>query len=455
MKKRYIVTLFFGLFLLVFSAAGVAQESGDDDFGDEDFTEEKEEKGLFKGIEFNGFLEVEQGVNITGAGPHREGMESGRLDWVMANRRFRLKTSKVGDKGGVYAKVDFIRDEVIDRTYIDIRELRLQYRLFDWMDLSVGRQVSTWGVGDMVFINDLFPKNWNANFSGRDMESMKDSSTSLRATAYFGGLTLDVVYHPKFTPDTTPTGCYFSIFDPNSGGLIANPGPCDGDAKSGYVSNRAKDGEIAASLKTRIGSQEVALYGYHGFYKNPRGMQVVDGMLMPYYPGLTAVGASTEGQIGPGIFSAEVGYYDSREDRDGVNPLIENSMFKWLVGYRMDLSAHLGFGLQWYQERMMKYGEYEQSMGMSPYRKKGAHNTFTMRLTYKAMQETLWVSVFSYYRPQDKDSFTRLDITKRLGNHFSVTAGAAIFTGEQYYEDREFGMLRHDDNVYVRFKYNF
>ena len=103
----------------------------------------------------------------------------------------------------------------------------------------------------------------------------------------------------------------------------------------------------------------------------------------------------------------------------------------------------------------MDYDAYESTMFMNPYRKKEAHNTYTVRLTYKDQQETLWASVFTYYRPQDNDSFTRIDITKRLDNNFSVTLGAAIFTGKDHYEDREFGMLRHDDNIFVRLKYNF
>lgn len=453
MNKKWLV-LMMSLMLMVFVNVATAQTS-DDDFGDDDFAEESEDKGFFKGIEFTGFLELEQGLNISGKGPHRQGPEEDHLDWITANRRFRLNASKVGDKGGLYAKIDFNYDEVYNKTYFDIRELRVQYRLFPWMDISVGRQVSTWGVGDMVFINDLFPKNWNANFSGKSMEYMKDPSTSLRVTSYFGKFSLDIVYHPKFTPDTTPTGRYFSVFDPNSRMLIANPnGPFPRD-KQDPVGNSTDSGEIAASLKTRIGSQEVALYGYTGFYKNPKGLMMFNGMMMPFYPKLSVIGASSEGQIGPGIFTAEIGYYHSREDKDGNNPMIENSMFKWLVGYRIDLSAKLSAGVQWYQERMMDYDAYKDSMAMNPFHKKQAHNTYTLRLTFKTQQDTLWVSLFSYYRPQDKDSFTRLDITKQLDNHFSVTLGAAIFTGKDHYEDREFGMLRHDDNLFLRVKYNF
>ncbi len=272
MKKRVGIILFTLLMLLWGAGSlGLAQEEEDD------FSDEGEETGLFKGIEFSGFGEIEQGINITGDGPHRDAAEADKLHWMLANRRFRIKTSKTGDKGGVFIKIDFIRDEVIDKTYIDLRELRLQYRLFSWLDVSVGRQVATWGVADMLFINDLFPKNWVANFQGRDNESLKDSSTSLRLTSYFGKWTLDMVYHPKFSPDTTPTGCYFSVYDPNSGRLIANPGSCGEGNASEKVSNNVQHEEIAVSLKRRLPSQEVALYGYSGPFKNPRILPLCTG----------------------------------------------------------------------------------------------------------------------------------------------------------------------------------
>jgi hypothetical protein len=453
MKKKSLKFLHMVLilFLLWPAVSGFAQDS---DFEDADFKEEGS-KALPLGISFTGFMEVEQGMNITGKGPLHSDPDNG-IDWVLANRRFRLQASRMTEKSGIYLKLDFVRDEVTGKTYLDVRELRLQYRLFSWMDLSVGRQVSTWGVGDMVFINDLFPKNWVANFSGRDMEAMKDSSTSLRATSYFGGFTLDMVYHPRFTADTIPSGCAFAVFDPNTGQLSGNPGNCTDD--NNYVKPATrKNGEIAVALKKRFGGMELALYGYNGFYKNPKGVSLNPdtNLLLPYYPELSVIGASLEGQVGPGIFSAEVGYYDSREDRSGTNPLIENSMFKYLVGYRKDINAHLSAGIQWYREIMEDYDAYRASVGFNPYSKKKNQDTFTLRLTYKAQQDTLWISLFSYVRPQDKDSFTRLDISKRLDNHFSISGGVSLFTGTDFYEDREFGMQRYEDNVYLRLRYNF
>lgn len=447
----------------------------DDDSGDEfsdDFeeSEESSEDGA-PSIEWTGFLEIEQGGHI--------GKKSVvDKNWVMSNRRFRLATSSANELGSVFLKADFIEDSITRESRVDLREARVVITPSQQIDLSIGKQVNTWGVADMLFINDLFPKNWVSNFLGRDMESMKDSANSFRLTGYFGKAILDVVYHPEFAPDTTPTGCRLSVYNPNTSALTANADSCGSDSP---VFNQPEDdsSETAVRLKVQLGSYELAAYSYKGFYKNPKGIQWADatgtgtgvtdlaaGMaagyttMTSYYPELQALGASLEGQLGPGIVTFETGLYDSLEDKDGDNPLIENSQMKFLLGYRMDFSAHIGAGVQWYQEQMLQYDEYEEAVATYfsqayDYRKKKQQNTYTLRLTVKAQQETLWVNLFRYQRPEDRDAFTKLDLTKRLNDNLEMVFGMNLFEGDDNYTDREFGMLKNDDNLFARVKYNF
>jgi hypothetical protein len=126
----------------------------------------------------------------------------------------------------------------------------------------------------------------------------------------------------------------------------------------------------------------------------------------------------------------------------------------------MDLSAHFSTGLQWYQEQMLQYDDYEASIltyfpQNYDYRKKERLNTYTMRLTFKAQQETLYIQLFSYQRPEEKDAFTKFDIAKRLNDNQEVVIGANIFNGENHYKDRDFGMLKDNDNMFARIKFNF
>jgi hypothetical protein len=417
---------------------------------------------MTQGLQFTGMVELEQGSNITNSKNKASGSAT-EEDWMMANRRFRLTANKNFDNGAIYSKIDLFNDGVANNSGVDIRELRITNTPFNWLDLSIGKQVSTWGVADMLFINDLFPKNWVANFQGRDMEYLKDSSYSARATSYFAGFTWDIVYTPQFTADTTPVGCYVSTYDPNSGTVIKNPSGCSTNSVK-TADSRSRDhqnDELAMMLKRSILGQEIALYYYDGFYKNPKSMKTnSNGQFASHYSELRVYGLSSEGQVGPGIFTFETGYYDSREDLEGKNFMIQNSMLKYLLGYKVDLSANLTVGLQWYQEKMMDYDQYESSvMSMSPnsyaYRKKELHNTYTLRLTYKAQQETLWINLFSYLRPEDHDSFTKFDISKKVNDNLTFVVGANIFTGKDNYRDREFGMLDNDDNVFIRLRNTF
>ena len=51
-------------------------------------------------------------------------------------------------------------------------------------------------MGDLLFINDLFPKDWVSFFVGRDDEYLKAPSDSLKASFFNELFNLDFVYTP-------------------------------------------------------------------------------------------------------------------------------------------------------------------------------------------------------------------------------------------------------------------
>ncbi len=397
-----------------------------------------------------------------------------RRELVLNDRLLRLQTSLHAERTSLLLKLDVRDDSVTGVREAQIREGVIKLTPVSWLDVRAGQQVTTWGVGDLVFINDLFPKNWVAMFLGRDPEFWKDPAPALRLSAYFGRWTAEVVYHPEFAPDTTPTGCRFSVFDPNSQQLAAFPGTCGTSPAPPGQDGEFDDGEVAGRLKARVGSYELALYAYTGFFKSPRGLQWADAagtptgntgplpgagdvLLVAYHPRLNVYGASAEGQLGPGIVSLETGFYDSRDDPDGTNPLVENSLWKYLAGYRLDWSAHLATGVQWYRERMEDHDAYlatrDPQLAVAP--REETRDTYTLRVTFKLQQETLWLSLFRYERPQDEDRFSKLDLSKRLNDNLLLAAGVNLFDGEAGFEDREFGMLRNDDNAFTRLRFTF
>jgi len=59
---------------------------------------------------------------------------------------------------------------------------------------------------------------------------------------------------------------------------------------------------------------------------------------------------------------AEMGFINSREDSDGTNRLIENSMLKAMTGYTKDLGNDLRIGFQYYYEQKLDYDSYRDNL---------------------------------------------------------------------------------------------
>lgn len=55
---------------------------------------------------------------------------------------------------------------------VDLREAYLDYTTEN-CDFRLGRQFVTWGVGDLLFINDVFSKDYVSFFAGRPLEYLK------------------------------------------------------------------------------------------------------------------------------------------------------------------------------------------------------------------------------------------------------------------------------------------
>ena len=67
----------------------------------------------------------------------------------------------------------------------------------------------------------------------------------------------------------------------------------------------------------------------------------------------------------------------------------------------------------------------------------------------------MWISLFHYERPQDRDRLSKLDLNKRLSDQVTVATGLNFFDGAPGYEDREIGMLRNGDIFHARPRFSF
>lgn len=362
--------------------------------------------------------------------------------------RLQLETEKAWDKAIFEFTGDLYTDAVTEEVCGDLRQARLTLRVGERFDIRAGRQVLTWGTGDQLFINDTFPKDWQAFFIGRDTEYLKAPSDAVKAGFYSDAVNIEFVFTPQFAHDRFIRGERVSYYQPMFNTFWGDDHWVDYNAPNEWF----EDDEFNLRIYKRIGGNEFALYGYSGYWKSPGGQRLVPFM-QASFPKLNVYGASFRGMLGKGVFNAEVGYYDSRQDRDGGNLLINNSEFRVLLGYERELAKNFTAGAQWYLEHMMDYNEYMRTrLPWIPARDQDRH-VFTLRLTKLAMNQNLTLSWFMYYSPTDGDAYMRPNVHYKITDAWAAEIGGNIFMGES--DSSFFGQFKHNTNVYVGVRYGF
>lgn len=400
-----------------------------------------------------------------------QGLYGGRLDsnnptnteYTASETRLQLRTEHISDKGEFFGRMDFSYDGSLDPEYdVELREGYLKFRLGSKFDFKVGRQVLTWGTGDLIFINDVFAKDYRSFFVGRDDQYLKAPQNALRMEYYNPVGTFSVVWTPRFTPNRLPTGARLSYYMPpmpdGEGGMTEGGIVGTGINEMYYFDPSLPEAtfgnsEIATRLQRQVGSFNAALYFYKGFYKNPRGLD--QATMMPYYPRLNVYGASLRGAKFGGVLWLEGGYLDSRDDTDGDNPYAPNSTVTGMIGFERQVATNLTANLQWQVDYMLDYDKFEleQLMMNSVYYRDEVRHLLTSRVTKLLKAETVTLSGFVFYSPTDEDVYFRFSTEYKYTDEITLTFGGNIFDGN--HPNTDYGQFALNDNLYAKMTYGF
>ncbi|MFV1985962.1 MAG: hypothetical protein ACC682_01665 [Gemmatimonadota bacterium] len=331
---------------------------------------------------------------------------------------------------------------------IDVRQTLIALRAADWLDVRIGRQVLTWGTGDLVFINDLFPKDFVSFFIGRADEFLKAPSNSAKFTFYTAPVNFDIVWTPSFTPDVAVTGERLSFFDPRTGQIESSTtlgGPIDPRLPASTLGNS----EFAGRLYRTISGNELALYGYVGFNKQASAVDTAGNLT---YSRLNALGASVRSNLLGGVASLETGYYRSVDDGSGADARVPNSDARFLAGYEREIAANVTLGLQYWLVWIQDYGQLIDNSPSPEFEPPEANHTFTTRLTWLLSQQTLRLSLFTFYSPSGDDAYLRPVLDYDWSDSVKLSLGGNILLGP---EASFFGQFQNNTNVYARLRYSF
>ncbi len=401
--------------------------------------------------EWHGFVEQAYGGRLSDDSLTKHG------GYNMLEQRLQLKTRYyiTGDNAlsrwnsVVTYKGDFLVDEYFGGSgSYEVRECHFAFRPASLIDVKAGRQVLTWGTGDYLFINDLFPKDYVSFYIGRDDEYLKKPSDALRISAYPALANIDFVVIPHFTPNTMPEGDRLSFFDSFQGGIAGRAS----DRNAVKPAFQAENTQYALRVYRTFGSLEGALYYYRGFDPSPRSY-LDEANRQLFYERLDAYGASVRTPWAGGIGSMEVGYYRSRQDPDGTNRLIENSMFKGMAGYEKDLGNDLKIGGQYLYEQKLDYSAYKAALLPYDYFWDERRHLLTQRVIKFYKNQTVMLGLFNFWSPSDRDGYVRVSCAYDISDQWKLVAGVNIPWGEDRITD--FGMMEKNKNAFVRVRYSF
>lgn len=422
------------LYLLTLTAVSNAQEDEWQDWGDDEWIELEERE-----LQWNGFVEAAFGSRWD-RDPQVDQKQT------LGDTRVRLETHWFGERMTIGFKGEAWYDSYLDTFDSELRDLSLGFSPTANWDLKVGRQVLTWGTGDLVFLNDLFAKDWVSFFAGREDEYLKAPSNTVRATWYSNVVNLDLAWTPVFEADEYLTGERFSFFSPLAGRRIAPNPPLSGIEPDKNINNS----EVALRLFKTVGSAEIAFYAYRGFFHQPTALT---NLFEPTFASLSAIGASLRRPLGVGLFNAEIVNYASRDDRSGGNPQIPNDQLRLLLGYEREAITHFTVAFQYYLEWTQDHDALLVNSFTPQFEPEEYRHVLTNRLSYRLHLDKLTLSLFTFYSPSDKDYYVRPSVSYRYSDQWSFTSGASIFGGDDAHTF--FNQFADNSNVYVRVRYNY
>lgn len=400
-------------------------------------------------IELHGFWEARSGLRVHGDPfQEHESLAETRLQteatWFHEDFTLQIRNDLLYD-GLDESRNDLDLEQ--GQGFLDLREANVQFSPHDIIDLKVGRQILTWGTGDLLFINDMFPKDWQSFFLGREEEYLKAPSDALMVSAFPDVFNLDLIFTPRFDSDRYISGERVSFWNQQLGRRSGQ----DAIVNAAVPDEWFSDYELAARISKTVGSYELALYGYYGFWKSPGGFNLDTGQAR--FPDLSTYGASVRGTLGEGIANVEVGYYDSREDRSGADPLVDNSQIRALVGYQRELFTDLTGAVQWYLEFTRNHDELEANALPSQTIPDEARQLLTFRLTQLLLSQNLRLSFFMYYSPTDEDVYLRPYASYKVTDELLVVLNGNYFTGRD--ADTFFSRFEKNSNYNLGVRYSF
>jgi hypothetical protein len=333
-------------------------------------------------------------------------------------------------------RVDAFHDAAIDQSDVLVRESYLDWAPSSKISARVGRQVITWGVADYLFVNDIFPKNYDAFFTGKPFDHMKEAVDAVKANFVLGKSEWELVA-ARPQPDTMPLSSRFAATAmlPGVNVQAANRSGTDLALR---IAGKCKRWDSAVYLARHL-SRDAGLYA-----------QSVSNMASQLQS-TRHVGLSMIGGAANGVVMAEMAYMDTDLRNGNMNPFLFGKQVKALVGYSTDLGDDASVSMQYHHEREMDYDAYRMSLAPMVDPAAKTRQTVYLKLQKRLYNQTLGVGV-QMFAAFDGGHYLNPFASYSIADGLNLESGANFFGGET---NSRYGMMKRDSNVYASLRYSF
>lgn len=341
--------------------------------------------------------------------------------------RLRLETAYQVDSLQFNFKVDALYDEALSDFNFRIRQAVLDGNLSENVALKAGRQILSWGTGDLLFVNDLFRKDWQSFFNGRDDQYLKAAVDAIKLSYFGEQVSLDLIWQPRFSSDRYLTGERFSFYDSQTKTITAPMPSIEADEPS--------SGAIAARLYFSYQHTDIAFYFNRGYSGTPS----TTAKNSFYLPQLSSLGASMITPLATGLFNVETAYHNYQHS----DPTAPTDQIRLLLGYQQELMPRVTLAGQFYIERYKQHRAVPED---------ASRQVITLRLSHRSSNDKWFTTLFGFVSPNQHDSYLRTAIRYRANDQLQIALGINIFNGSP---SRFFGQLYLNDNAYLRLTYYY
>lgn len=352
--------------------------------------------------------------------------------------RAQLELIHAGTKWGWHSKTDGVWDPDNRYSLVDVREAYLTKPGLR-LDLTLGKEIITWGVGDLIFLTDVFPKDWVAFITGAPIEYLKLGSIVAKANYYVRGTGVEAIWIPVFEGDTLPSGnklAFCSPFPPGTPVQQVNPPTTLANSQFGLRVSRM------------IRDYDTSLYLYSGW--DPRPSPNFASSTLEHQR-FKMAGMSLQGPFHKNLLSGEFAYYGTT-DTLGTNPAIPNPSLRWLVGMEKTLSENRVLSFQFYQELVANYGAYVATLPPGFPRQPRLDTVITARYRDTLRAETVKRTIFALYGPSQRDYFINAEWRQDLSDTVWYALGVNFFGGRAC---TPYGQFEKDSNLYFTLRRSF